>query len=131
MVKTRDAFDIRLLLTQGAKLDAVLKGHLHDALMWREMDREQITERIEKVDARLCRAELKPVLPDDVYAELEGEGFESLRAAVRSVFGGWLWGDQEFLAWAATLRKEALRASVLRSDELARRYGISAAEGGN
>ncbi len=90
MVKTRDAFDIRLLLTQGAKLDAVLKGHLHDALMWREMDREQITERIEKVDARLCRAELKPVLPDDVYAELEGEGFESLRAAVRSVFGEWL-----------------------------------------
>jgi hypothetical protein len=58
--------------------------------MWREMDWEQITERIEKVDARLCRAELKPVLPDDVYAELEGEGFESLRAAVRRVFGDWL-----------------------------------------
>src|SRR5258708_10927221 len=95
MVKTRDAFDIRLLLTQGAKLDAVLKGHLHDALMWREMDREQNTERIEKVDARLCRAELKPVLPADVYAELEGEGFERLRAAGGSGFGEMVYRGQE------------------------------------
>jgi len=90
IMKTRDAFDIRLLLAHGAKLDAVLKGHLHDALLWREMDREQIGERIEKLDARLCRAELKPVLPDDVYVELEREGFESLRAAVRSVFAEWM-----------------------------------------
>jgi hypothetical protein len=70
IVKT-SAFDIRLLLVQGAKLDGVLKGHLHDALLWREMDREQITERIERLDAKLCRAELKPVLPEDVYAERE------------------------------------------------------------
>jgi hypothetical protein len=90
IVKTRDAFDIRLLLAQGAKLDAVLKGHLHDSLLWREMDREQISERIEKLDTRLCRAELKPVLPDDVYVELEREEFESLRTAVRIVFAGWL-----------------------------------------
>ena len=33
--------------------------------------------------------------------------------------------------WAATLRKEALRSSILRSDELARRYGISEAAVGN
>jgi hypothetical protein len=90
IMKTRDAFDIRLLLAQGAKLDAVLRGHLHDALLWRELDREQIRERIEKLDVKLCRAELKPVLPDHVYVELEGEGFESLRAAVRSVFAEWL-----------------------------------------
>lgn len=90
IMKTRDAFDIRLLLAQGAKLDAVLKGHLDDALMWREIVREQISERIEKLDTRLCRAELKPVLPEDIYAELERKGFEGLRTAVRSVFAEWL-----------------------------------------
>jgi len=90
IMKSRDAFDIRLLLAQGAKLDEVLKGHLHDALLWREMNREEIGERIEKLDAKLCRAELKLVLPDEVYAELEHEEFESLRAAVRSVFAEWL-----------------------------------------
>jgi predicted transcriptional regulator of viral defense system len=35
------------------------------------------------------------------------------------------------LDWAATLRKEALRSAVLRSDELARRYGIAEAAVGN
>jgi len=35
------------------------------------------------------------------------------------------------LDWAATLRKEALRSSILRSDELARRYGIAEAAVGN
>ncbi len=90
IMKSRDAFDIRLLLAQGAKLDEVLKGHLHDALLWREMKGEEIGERIEKLDVKLCRAELKPVLPDEVYAELEREEFESLRAAVRSVFAEWL-----------------------------------------
>jgi Nucleotidyl transferase AbiEii toxin, Type IV TA system len=90
IMKARDAFDIRPLLSQGATLDMTLKSHLHDAMMWREMDEEQIKERIAKIDARLCRAELKPVLADDVYIELEDEGFESLRAAVKSVFEEWL-----------------------------------------
>lgn len=90
IMKTRDAFDIRLLLSQGATLDATLKSHLHDAILWREMDEDQIKERIAKIDAKLCRAELKPVLPDDVYIELEDEGFESLRVAVKSVFEEWL-----------------------------------------
>jgi len=89
-VKARDAFDIRLLLLRGAKLDRVLKGHLHDALMWRETDGEQIKERIGKLDQKLCRAELKPVLPEEVYTELERDDFAILRAAVRSVFAEWL-----------------------------------------
>lgn len=89
-VKARDAFDIRLLLLRGAKLDSLLKAHLHDALMWKELGSEQINERIEKLDGKLCRAELKPVLPDEVYAELEQDDFEILRAAVRSVFAEWL-----------------------------------------
>ena len=86
IVKARDAFDIRLLLLRGAKLDSVLKGHLEDALRWRELGREEINERIESVNQRLCRAELKPVLPDEVYEELEQDDFAILRAALRSVF---------------------------------------------
>jgi len=35
------------------------------------------------------------------------------------------------LDWAATLRKESLRSSILRSDELARRYGIAEGAVGN
>jgi hypothetical protein len=42
------------------------------------------------VNPKLCRAELKPVLPDEVYTELERDGFEILRAALRSVFAEWL-----------------------------------------
>jgi hypothetical protein len=90
MVKARDAFDIRLLLLRGAKLDGVLKGHLEDALKWREVGREEINERIEGVNQKLCRAELKPVLPEDVYTELEQDDFEILRAALRSMFAEWL-----------------------------------------
>lgn len=90
MVKARDAFDIRLLLLRGAKLDGVLKGHLEDALKWREVGREEINERIEGVNQKLCRAELKPVLPEDVYTELEQDDFDLLRAALRSVFAEWL-----------------------------------------
>ncbi len=90
IMKTRDAFDIRLLLSQGAKLDATLKSHLQDAILWREVDGDQIKERIGKIDTKLCRAELRPVLPEDLYIDLEREGFESLRAAVKSVFGEWL-----------------------------------------
>jgi hypothetical protein len=90
VVKARDAFDIRLLLLRGAKLDSVLKGHLEDALKWREVGGEEILERIERVNQKLCRAELKPVLPDEVYTELERDDFEILRAALRSVFAEWL-----------------------------------------
>jgi hypothetical protein len=90
VVKARDAFDIRLLLLRGAKFDALLSGHLEDALKWREVNADEINERIARLDAKTCRAELKPVLPDEVYAELEQENFEILRAAVRSVFAEWL-----------------------------------------
>jgi hypothetical protein len=90
MVKTRDAFDMRLLLAEGAVLDATLKAHLNDLVMLRELDAEQINERIEQITPKLCRAELKPVLPEEVYRSLELEEFESLRAAVRTLFADWL-----------------------------------------
>lgn len=71
-------------------LDATLKAHLNDLVMWRELDAEQINERIEQITPKLCRAELKPVLPEEVYRSLELKEFESLRAAVRTLFADWL-----------------------------------------
>lgn len=90
VVKTRDAFDIRLLLDEGAVLDKTLKGHLNDLVMWRELDAEQINERIEQITPKLCRAELKPILPGEIYEKLEAEEFSSLRAAVKDLFADWL-----------------------------------------
>jgi len=90
MVKTRDAFDMRLLLDEGAVLDETLKAHSNDFVMWRELDADQINERIEQITPKLCRAELKSVLPEEVYSSLELEEFESLRAAVRTLFADWL-----------------------------------------
>ena len=76
MVKTRDAFDMRLLLDEGTVLDETLKAHLHDLVKWRELDADQINERIEQITPKLCRAELKSVLPEEVYSSLELEEFE-------------------------------------------------------
>ena len=89
-MKARDAFDVSLLLTEGATLKGSLHAHLNDALAWREFDRERINERIEQITPKLCRAELEPVLPDEVYGKLEAEGFKSLRDAIRTVFAEWL-----------------------------------------
>jgi hypothetical protein len=90
MMKTRDAFDMRLLLAEGAVLDETLKAHLNDLIMWRELDAEQINDRIEQITPKLCRAELKSVLPEEVYSSLEVEEFLSLRVAVRTLFAEWL-----------------------------------------
>jgi predicted transcriptional regulator of viral defense system len=39
--------------------------------------------------------------------------------------------EVEFLDWAKTIRKEGTRSAILRSDELARKYGIAEAVVGN
>jgi hypothetical protein len=89
-VKARDAFDICHLLTAGAVLDGTLKVHLNDTLMWREVNKDGIGEKIEQINAKLCRAELKPVLPAAVYTRLEAADFRSLREALRRLFAPWL-----------------------------------------
>jgi hypothetical protein len=58
--------------------------------MWRELDSDQINERIGHITPKLCRAELKSVLPEELYAKLESEEFNSLRAAAKSLFAEWL-----------------------------------------
>lgn len=89
-VKARDAYDIRLLLDNGARLSGTLQEHLGDALAMREMGREQLAERVEQVNDRLCRSQLEDVLPRGEYEELRRAGFAPLRAALQELFGKWL-----------------------------------------
>ena len=89
-VKARDAFDVNLLLREGAVLKGTLRAHLNDALAWREFDSEQIDDRIDQITPKLCRAELELVLPEEVYKKLEAEGFKTLRDSMRTVFAEWL-----------------------------------------
>jgi Nucleotidyl transferase AbiEii toxin, Type IV TA system len=89
-VKTRDAFDIRLLLSHQAQLDNTLRPRLEDLIAMKELDRESMEARIEAVTAKLCTVELRPVLPLPLFEQLEKEGFEAIRQSLRTVFSGWL-----------------------------------------
>jgi hypothetical protein len=90
-LKARDAFDIKLLMDSGAKLDKNLKAHLVDgAASERLEDREFITSRIDQVNSRTCKPELQPYLPKDIYQELESTDFETLRETLRQLFSEWL-----------------------------------------
>lgn len=89
-VKVRDAFDIHVLLARGAHLDDTLKAHLHDFIEMRELESEQLRERIDRVNTKLCTVELRTVLPSDLFDELEREAFRRLRGALESVFADWL-----------------------------------------
>ena len=89
-VKARDAFDIRLLLSRGAKLDKGLQAHLEDSMRMKEIDGEEIESRIKTITKKLCIAELRTVLPLAVFEELAQEGFETIRHSLRRVFANWL-----------------------------------------
>jgi hypothetical protein len=85
-LKTRDAFDIYLLLSRGAQLDETLRAHLHDFLAIQEFDKESIVSRIEAVTPKLCTVELRPVLPPFLFEQLEKNDFETLRSALGTAF---------------------------------------------
>jgi hypothetical protein len=89
-VKARDAYDIRLLRRIGATLNPNLQAHLQDTMLANEIDSDTISNRITRVDKNLCRVELKPILPAEVYTPLEGAEFEPLREALRELYGEWL-----------------------------------------
>jgi hypothetical protein len=88
-VKARDAYDIMLLLGAGATLGHTLTQHLDDRLRG-EFDEESIRERIDSITEKLCRAELKEVLPEEIYRPLERMGFQALRDALSKLFESWL-----------------------------------------
>jgi hypothetical protein len=90
IVKTRDAYDIHVLLQKGAVLNRNLKAHLQDTMHQNEFGGDAISERIALVDVDRCTLELKPILPPKVYTPLEESEFAQLREAVRKLFEGWL-----------------------------------------
>lgn len=56
----------------------------------RELEGGDIAARIEEMDAKQCAAQLKSVLPIEIYQPLEEVGFEPLRASLRKLFQKWL-----------------------------------------
>jgi hypothetical protein len=90
IVKARDAYDIHVLLQQGAVLNPNLKAHLEDAMHANEIDGETISERIALIDIDRCSLELKPILPPEIYTPLEESEFDKLRDAVKKLFEEWL-----------------------------------------
>ncbi len=89
-VKTRDAFDVRLLRDSGAVLDHNLKSCLTDTLMSWEVESEDIVHRIEQVDVKRCSAELQSVLPKAVFETLARDGFKPLRDVMYELYADWL-----------------------------------------
>jgi Nucleotidyl transferase AbiEii toxin, Type IV TA system len=89
-IKCRDAFDIDILLAKGAKLDNVLKAHLHDFVQMRDLDAESIRSRINGVDPKLCTVELRTVLPDELFTTLAKDNFSRLRQSLETVLVDWL-----------------------------------------
>ena len=88
-LKARDAYDAMDLLAKGASLTGNLKDHLED-MLYGEFDADRIRERIQQVDAKRCRAELKDHLPDEIYQSLEELDFQPLRDALTKIFHEWL-----------------------------------------
>ena len=89
-VKARDAFDIRLLLSQGAQLDKHLHAHLEDSIRMKELDDQEIDARIRAITNKLCIAELRTVLPPSVFQGLADDEFHAIRRSLRRVFADWL-----------------------------------------
>jgi hypothetical protein len=89
-VKTRDVYDIKILLDSETTVAGELRNHRSDGLMMNELNDADIADRIERVTAKLCRAELKGVLPSEVYESLVRAEFQPLREALKTVFDQWL-----------------------------------------
>ena len=90
IIKSRDAFDIDVLLSRGASLDRNLRAHLDDFIRMRELDSESIGQRINRIDVKLCTAELRHVLPDKVFSSLAEQEFKPLRSSLENVFADWV-----------------------------------------
>jgi len=88
--KSRDAFDIDVLLRKGANLDQNLKAHLDDFMQMRELDAGLIRARINSVDAKLCTVELRNLLPEELFSALALQNFIRLRQSLETAFADWL-----------------------------------------
>jgi Nucleotidyl transferase AbiEii toxin, Type IV TA system len=88
--KARDAFDIDVLRTKGAQLDDNLKSHLEAFIQIKQLDADLIRSRIARIDPKLCTVELRPILPQELFAELAKDDFSRLSKALEAVFSNWI-----------------------------------------
>jgi hypothetical protein len=88
--KSRDAFDIEVLLRKGANLDGNLKAHLEDFIQMRDLDADWIRARINSVDRKLCTVELRNLLPQELFSALAIGNFTRLRQSLETLFADWL-----------------------------------------
>jgi hypothetical protein len=107
-LKARDAYDAMDLLAKGASLPGNLKGHLED-MLYGEFDADRIRERIQQVDAKRCRAELKDHLPD---AGCANENIP--RMVVRA-----------HMDWSKVIASESKTRAIIQADDYARRFKLS------
>jgi hypothetical protein len=56
----------------------------------KEIDSQDLSERIRKIDAKLCTVELRPVLPAPIFEDLANHAFEPIRQSLRVAFAHWL-----------------------------------------
>ncbi len=122
-VKARDAYDIRLLVESGATLDANLKMHLRDSLGWREIEGEDIQNRIADVTEDLCRAELMEFLPERIYEPLAEARFQPLAEMRYSSFSRSGFETRNSI-WAAVLAKDAKTKAIISSQEFAKKHKL-------
>ena len=88
-VKARDAYDAMDLMEKGATLTGNLRSYLAD-MLYGEFDSERLHERINQVDTKRCRAELRDRLPEDVFKKLEQADFQPMRDTLLKLFDEWL-----------------------------------------
>ena len=89
-VKARDAFDIRFLVLHGAEIYGQLQAHLEDGIKMKDIGDEDIEKRITNVSDKLCKAELRTVLPPAIFEGLAKDEFGAIRQSLRRVFANWL-----------------------------------------
>ena len=63
---------------------------MDDSIRMKEIDEEEIENRIRNITNKLCIAELRTVLPPAVFERLAKEEFEAIRHSLRTVFANWL-----------------------------------------
>jgi hypothetical protein len=73
----------------GVVLNEHLENHLHDTLMNRELEAEDISRRIAQVDEKRCLSDLRSLLPPELFDALAREQFRPLRNALHELYRRW------------------------------------------
>jgi len=90
-VKTRDAYDIKILLDSGATLAGELRNHLSDGLLMNELNDADIADRIERGHRQTVPGQSsRAYCPQRCTNLWRAPNFKPLREALKTVFEQWL-----------------------------------------